>query len=186
MIKSIAIRNFIRKTLNETMSELTLLHGSGTRDIITKFNDNQFFTINDYIASNYAYNNGGYLYEVVISSLHPFELKSYHSVRQKEEHDKMITLLKNLYNEDVANHYERYYFTPSPSTTFGDIGYEPIISWAKKNGYDSLKFIDESYDTFIHDVCYIVFNGSSVQIKHIYDIDKHVESNFSIKPILIK
>ena len=72
------IRTTIREFLNETQnndSNLILYHGSNNRKIYNKFFNEQFYTVNDYIASNYAYNFGGLMYEVKVSNLKPFELK---------------------------------------------------------------------------------------------------------------
>lgn len=180
------INKKIRKILKENIdldtsqeSNLVLLHGSNNQKIYDRFYDNQFYTTNDYIASNYAYNFGGIMYEVKIENLNSFELKSYHRKNEFEKFSKMVSLLKQLYDEDVSNNYENRYFTPSPSSTFGKYGWNPIIEWCKKNGYDSIKFYDESFDTFVRDVTYLIFDGNKPKIIGIYKVEKAVESNFS-------
>jgi len=179
------IREFIRETIRQQLNEntqesnLILYHGSNTQKIFNHFHDNQFFTVNDYIASNYAYNFGGLMYKVKVNSLNPFELKSYHSTRELDKYQETIDLLKKLYNDEVANMYEKHYFIPSPSTTFGSLGYDPIIKWAKSNGYDSLRFMDESFDTYVRDITYLIFDGNKPNIIDILKVEDAVESNFS-------
>ncbi len=174
------VKESINEWLNEQSSNLTLYHGSNGKEIFSSFYDNQFFTVNDYIASNYAYNFGGFMYEVSVSHLNPFELQGYNQFKNPNEYNFMIDLLDKLYGETTSSHYERMYFTPSPSYTFGERGYEPIIKWAKENGYDSLKFVDESFDTFVHDITYIIFDGSKAKILSIFDVEDAVNSNFRI------
>jgi hypothetical protein len=174
------IKTTIREFLNENLdSNLTLYHGSNNTELYDKFHDNQFFTTNDYIASNYAYNFGGLFYEVKVNALKPFELLAYHKTRDAEKYEETIALLRELYDEDVVYNYEQHYFTPSPSVTFMQYGWAPIIEWSKKNGYDSLKFIDESFDTYVHDTTYLIFDGNKAKIQGIFDIEDAVESNFS-------
>ena len=57
--------------------------------------------------------------------------------------------------------------------------YDPLIKYAKENGYDSLKFWDESFDTFVKDWAYIIFDCSKVKIVEIYEVD--MEGNEFIK-----
>lgn len=175
------VREVIRDVLGEvtTDNNLTLYHGSGSREIFDMFYDNQFFTVNDYIASNYAYNFGGLMYKVKVDLLNPFELKGYDRTRDESKYYEMVGLLKELYDEDVAHNYERMYFTPSPSTTFGKYGWKPIVEWAKKNGYDSLKFVDESFDTFVRGISYLIFDGGKPKILDVYEVEDAVESNNS-------
>lgn len=170
----------IRKTLSESIddSNLVLWHGSNSRKLINNFYDNQFYTVNDYIASNYAYNFGGLLYEVKVASLNSFELNDYDKNRHPEKYTKMLSILKTVYGESVANRYENKYFSPSPSSTFGQQGWDPIIKYCKKIGHDSIKFTDESFDTLVHDVTYLIFNGNAPRILNIYEVEDAVESNF--------
>ncbi len=184
------LRHFITENIRKLINEghlngdnnLTLYHGSNNQKIYTHFLDNQFYTVNDYIASNYAYNFGGLMYEVHVSSLKPFELKSYNESREPEKYRFMINLLTELYDDRVAENYKNRYFTPSPSSTFMNHGWTPMINWAKENGYDSLKFTDESFDTFVHDTTYLIFKDNHIKIKAVYDVTEAVESNFS-KPM---
>ena len=177
-----SIRTIIREFSNEKITsdtDLILYHGSNNHKIYDKLFDNQFYTVNDYIASNYAYNFGGLMYEVKVSNLNPFELKGYHRFRESEKYDEMVDLLKTLYDDDVATRYENYYFTPSPSSTFYNYGWKPMIDWCKKNGYDSLKFYDESFDTFVQDITYLIFDGDKPKILSVYEVEDAVESRFS-------
>lgn len=179
------VRDF-KPLINETTeSNIKLYHGSNNQNIYKHFKDNQFFTVNDYIATNYAYNFGGLLYMVTVDSLNAFELNSYSKKNNPNEYEFMINLLKKLYNDEVVDNYERRYFTPSPSSTFMELGWNPIIQWAKENGYDSIKFIDESYDRYVRDVTYVIFNGNNVKINDVYDINDNVESDGN-KPIIKK
>lgn len=157
---------------------LRLYHGSNNRKIYDKFFDNQFYTVNDYIASNYAYNFGGLMYEVKVDKLNSFKLISYNVRREPEKYYKMVELLKNLYDENVAISYEQRYFTPSPSYTFGEKGWSPIINWCKNNGYDSIEFYDESFDTYVRDITYLIFDGETPEIVNIFTVEDAVESNF--------
>lgn len=158
---------------------LRLFHGSNSEKIFGKFRDDQFFTTNDYIASNYAYNFGGFMYEVMVDRLKPFELMGYDRRRESGKHNDMVNLLRGLYGDGVANAYVERYFFPSPSVTFGEQGWGPIIEWSISNGYDSLKFIDESFDTFIRDISYLIFDGGKVDIIGVYDVEDAVNSNFA-------
>ena len=176
------IKTTIREFLNETQnndSNLILYHGSNNRKIYNKFFNEQFYTVNDYIASNYAYNFGGLMYEVKVSNLKPFELKGYHIRRESERYNEMVDLLRTLYDDSVVNNYERRYFTPSPSSTFSEYGWTPLINWCKDNGYDSIKFYDESFDTFVRDITYLIFDGNKPKIIGVYEVEDAVESNFS-------
>lgn len=174
------VKNIVCKVLVENdNSNLVLYHGSKSRKIYNTFYDNQFYTVNDYIASNYAYNFGGLMYEVQISNLNPFELKDYDEQKESEKHLQMINLLTHLYDKDVAMNYKKRYFTPSPSSTFGEYGWEPLILWCKENNYDSIKFNDESFDTAIRDTTYLIFNGNKPKIIGVYTVEEAVESNFS-------
>ena len=174
------IKKVIREVLNENVyKDLILFHGSNDQKIITKFYDNQFYTENDYIASTYAYNFNGLMYEVKVKNLNSFELVPYNRYRQKDEHDKMVTLLSNLYNENVGREYERNYLTPSASRVFSAYGgWTPLIDWCKENGYDSIKFTDESFDVYIHGITYIIFDGNKPKINNIYEVYDAFESNF--------
>jgi hypothetical protein len=169
----------IKQIMEADKGEIMLYHGSNNRDIYTKFHDNQFYTVNDYIASNYAFNFGGLMYKVKVSNLNPYELKSYSPSRDPENYENTISLLTNLYDEDVAGRYAQRYFTPSPSSTFHPYGWHPIIKWCKENGYDSIKFVDESFDTYVHDTSYVIFDGSRVNIVAVYEVEDAVNSNFS-------
>ena len=42
--------------------------------MIENFKDNQFFSVGEYVPMTYAYNKGGYLYEVNIKELNPLDL----------------------------------------------------------------------------------------------------------------
>ena len=166
--------------LNENVyKDLILFHGSNNQKIITKFYDNQFYTVNDYVASTYAYNFNGLMYEVKVKNLNSFELIPYNRYKQKDEHDKMVTLLSNLYNENVGREYERNYLLPSASRNFGEYGWTPLIDWCKENGYNSIKLYDESYDVGISDITYIIFDGNKPKIINIYDVNEAIESNFA-------
>jgi hypothetical protein len=164
---------------------LILYHGSSSQKLFTQFNDYQFYTVNDYIASNYAYNLGGVIYEVEVSTLNPFKLDSgdmYSNLKdRREQYEFMNNLLKELYDEDTVEYFNQRYFTPSPTSTF-NTDWKPIIEYAKKQGYDSLEFIDESFDTYVQDISYIIFDGKKVNIKAVYDITDAVESNFEKEP----
>jgi hypothetical protein len=187
-ILRVIIKNNLKKFLNENSKEndLILYHGSDSKKIFKKFYDNQFFTVNDYIASSYAYNRNGFLYKVSVKKLNPFELESNYvklsgKTMKDEKPDKyelISKLLKDFYGEEVLNNWIRYGFYPSPSYAFHfhEKGWTPIIDWAKKNGYDSFKFIDESLDTFIKDRSYMIFDGSIPKILEIFDIHEAFES----------
>lgn len=172
----------IRKSLNESTNatNLVLWHGSNSRKLIANFYDSQFYTVNDYIAANYAYNFGGLLYEVKVASLNSFELNDYDKDRHPEKYTEMMSILKTVYDESVANRYSNKYFSPSPSSTFGQQGWDPIIKYCKENEYDSIKFVDESFDTLVHDVTYLIFNGNTPRILNVYDVEDAVESNFDV------
>src|SRR5690606_42058994 len=133
------LKEFLNEGQNND-SNLTLYHGSNNRKPYNKFLNDQFYTVNDYIASTYAYNFGGLMYEVKVSKLKPFELKDYHINRESEKYNEMVDLLRTLYDDNVANNYEKRYFAPSPSSTFSEYGWSPLINWCKDNGYDSIKF----------------------------------------------
>jgi hypothetical protein len=175
------IKETIREYLNENVyKDLILFHGSNDQKIITKFYDNQFYTVNDYVASTYAYNFNGLMYEVKVKNLNSFELRGYNVYRQKDEHDKMVTLLSNLYNENVGREYERNYLHPSPSWVFSAYGgWTPLIDWCKENGYDSIKLFDQSFDVYIIDTTYIIFDGNKPKITNIYEVYDAFESDFA-------
>ena len=171
------ISTTILEYLNEkedTKTELILYHGSGENKPIQKFHNNQFYTINDYIACNYAENNGGLVYKVKASIKKTLELKGNY-VRLGGESMKTIEpkqynleydLIKKLYGNSALEFWTRHGFNPSPANVFsGD--YTPLINWAKENGYDSVKFFDESFDTFVRDITYIIFNGDDIKILEI-------------------
>jgi hypothetical protein len=173
------IKKKLRKYLIENLStNMTLYHGSSDLKIFDRFYDNQFFTVNDYIASSYAYNLGGLMYEVEVPSLNSFNLKNYDKERNPDEYHNMVNLIKELYGDESAKKYERNYFHPSPATTFYPSDFEPMINWAKDNGYDSLMFIDESFDRHIRDTSYNIFDGNKVKIKSIFDVNDAFESDF--------
>jgi len=126
------IKTTLREFLTESQSSLILYHGSNNREIYDRFFDKQFFTINDYIASNYAYNFGGLMYEVKVNNLNPFELRGYNEIRESDKYNEMVNLLTELYDVNVAHNYKQKYFTPSPSSTFVEDGWNPLINWCKK------------------------------------------------------
>jgi hypothetical protein len=177
-INILTFHQYITESQN-TDTNLILYHGSNNRKIFNNFFDDQFYTVNDYIASNYAYNFGGLMYEVKVNKLNAFELKGYNKLRESDKYNEMINLLTNLYDEGVAHFYERRYFSPSPSSTFGKYGWKPLIDWCKKNGFDSIKFQDESFDTFVRDITYLIFDGNKPKINSVYEVEDAVESNFS-------
>ena len=194
---SFSLKNFVATTIREYLNEginnanLILYHGSNNHKLYDKFYDNQFFTVNDYIASNYAYNQGGLLYKVVVNKLNPLSLV--------EEPERMANIqgvfgkggpylsgsdyyirdiIEKLYGNDRVKLMAKYGMGGKLATIIGG-DFAPLIKWAKKQGYDSLKFYDESFDTFIQDVTYIVFDGDKPKITDIYDIKDAVESDFS-------
>ena len=195
-----------RKIINEVVANfvngnksknLTLYHGSDNRKIYNSFFDNQFFTVNDYIASNYAYNNGGYMYKVLVS-LNPLNLIEN---RDRMENSKgevgkggpytsgtdyfIVELMGTLYGDDAVDYMKKYGFNNHlPNIVDGD--YEPLIKYAKSNGFDSLLFIDESFDAMIKDSTYIIFDGKKPKIVNVYDVDDAVDSNFSVDFKIIK
>ena len=184
---------------NESSTTITkLFHGSNSLNIIKKFNDNQFFTTNDYIAMSYAYNGGGLYYEVE-ASLNPLIIKEDYN-RMPRTHSGhilsgtdsfILNLLGNLYGEKTVERYEKRGIPNSLSyllqQEFGEMpNYTPLIEYAKKNGYNSLIFNDESFDTFVTGDGYIIFDGSDIEIKGIYDITEHFESRFVKEPIKIQ
>jgi len=179
------LRKFIATTIREYLNEqeiggsgLILYHGSGEDKPFEKFNNNQFFTVNDYIACNYAENNGGLLYKVKTDIRKTLELKgNYVSLGGKsmktiepEQYELEYSLVKKLYGDSALEHWLNHGFNPSPAHVFnGD--YTAIINWAKNNGYDSIKFFDESFDTFVRDITYIIFNGNNIKIIDVSEPD---------------
>jgi hypothetical protein len=176
--KEMAIKRYIVENINnKTERNLTLYHGSNTEEIIETFHDNQFFTANDYIANNYAYNWGGLIYEVKVNSLKPLFLKGNYKMfggrsmqtEEPEQYELEYNMVKKLYGDKALQSWLSRGFYPSPSYVFYNKGYEPVIEFAKKLGFDSLKFIDESFDTFVKDITYVIFNGRSVEIVKSYE-----------------
>lgn len=146
------------------MKNLQLYHGSSTQERFTSFFDGQFYTVNEYIAESYAENFGGSVYTVQVQGLVALELVDYDVNINKDKHDAMVALLRSIYGEDVAENYSKRCFWPSPSATFGEKGWQPIIDWAKLNGYNAIIFIDESFDTFVRDTTYLIFDGTLPKI----------------------
>ena len=162
------IKQIIRECLNEEKNNtnLTLYHGSNDNKEFKRFDDYQFYTVNDYIACNYAENNGGLLYKVSVNNLNSLELKgNYYGMdkREPELYKFEYNLIKNLYGDDELNYWINRGFTPSPAYTFRG-NWDPIIKWAKNNGFNSLKFRDESFDTFVKDDTYLIFDGNNIKI----------------------
>ena len=186
MIPIDALPSNIKKTFAHMLKEdsqtsMTLYHGSDNQKIYDKFNDNTFFTVNDYIASNYAYNNGGFMYKVKVNINNSLELKgNYHNMETKEPgvYKFEYNLMKKLYGEEGLKYWLNRGFYPSPAYTFnGD--FTPIINWAKANGYDSIKFMDESSDKGVRDITYIIFDSNKVEIVDVYDVVDAFETNFT-------
>lgn len=178
--------------------KLTLFHGSNTTDIFDRFKDNQFFTEEDYLPMTYAYNQGGYIYEVETDKLNPLVLLEVQN-RMKNRRGEIgkggpyisgsdyyiLDLFKKLYSSNTVDYIKKHGFGGKIATSI-DGDFKPLIEYAKSEGYDSLKFLDESFDTQSHDITYIIFDGSKVKVKHIYDINDEFESNDSSDRIKIK
>ncbi len=103
----------------------------------------------------------------------------------------MRELIGDLYDEHILDKFKQRGFDSSPSMLFtrkfGEApDYEPIIKYAKEHGYDSLRFIDESFDTYVRDTTYMIFDGSKVKITGVFDVVDAVESNYSKEPVRIK
>jgi hypothetical protein len=94
-------------------------------------------------------------------------------------------ILQELYGDDVVNYVEKHGLGGKIASAI-DVDFEPLIKYAKDNGYDSLKFLDESFEGFSTDITYIIFDGSKIKIKHIYDITEYVDSGYETPPIKIK
>lgn len=172
-MKDLQIKTIIQEFLIEhvTNNKLILYHGSNSTKIFNKILNNQFFSINDYLAASYAYNLNGLLYQVEINNLNYFELQSFDKHENPDKYEDMVVLLTTLYNKNIANNYIKRYFTPSPTYTFEDFGWQPIIDYCKEQGYNSIKFIDESFDKNVRDVSYLIFDGNKCKILNIYNID---------------
>lgn len=157
---------YIRKMLRESLegSLITLYHGSGDEEIYASLNSNQFYSANDYIGENYAQNRGGYLYEVE-ANLNPLVMLD---VAHTEEF--YTELFGKLYDEFAVRRYKNYGLNYVTFTFIVDQDYGPISEYAKSKGFNSIKFWDESFDGNVRDVSYMVFDGSSVQIKQVYDV----------------
>lgn len=173
------ISPLILNTLNEEQtSNLILYHGSDSLKKYDRFLDNQFYSVNDYIASNYAENNGGLVYKVKVNKLKPFKLVGNYAMsggrgmktEEPEQYKLEYNLISKLYGEQSLDLWLKRGFNPSPAYVFGG-DWTPIIKWARTNGYDSLQFIDESFDTFVRDVTYLIFKGSKVKILDVFPPD---------------
>lgn len=165
-----SINEQYKHVVNEEITTNNILyHGSGDDVPFKKFYDNQFFTVNDYIANNYAYNNGGLVYKVKANISNSLELKgNYHGMDKREpnRYEFEYNLIKKLYGDDALDYWDKRGFNPSPANTFnGD--WRPIIEWAKSNGYDSIKFIDESFDKAVRDMSYIIFDSNRIEILNV-------------------
>lgn len=157
------------KAVNENGEPITMYHGSGTKADIKQFYDNQFFTPNDYIAENYAENQDGKTHKVYISTKNPLEISEnkdrmdrYNGILVSGSDKKMIELLNNLYGGNAVKLYKGYGLTKG----LGNIvegNFEPLIKYAKENGFDSLKFKDVSFDQLISADTYLVFDGKNVK-----------------------
>ena len=99
--------------------------------------------------------------------------------KHPKRHEEMVELFKSLYDNVVADKYKKRGLYPSASNTISPYDFTPLIKWAKDNGYDSLKFMDESYDRSLTDMTYIIFDGNKPKICGVYDVEDAIESNFS-------
>lgn len=171
--------------LNEKNDTLILYHGSGSETIFNKFNDNQFFTPNDYIAMCYAYNRGGLLYEVLPDKLNPLilledrdRMKENSSGRKLVGSDTFINeLFLKLYSNDVLETYHKYGLQYQSFSFIINSNYEPLIKYAKLHNFNSLKFWDESFDTYVKDYSYMIFDSDDLIINKIYDVD-YIQGEF--------
>lgn len=165
---------FVNEQVENDRSGLILYHGSDEGKPFSKFNNDQFFTVNDYIACNYAENKGGLVYKVNVDKKYlrnTLELKGNYlrldgesmKTIEPKQYELEYNLVKKLYGDSALGDWLKRGFYPSPAHVFsGD--YKPLINWAKNNGYDSIKFFDESFDTFVRDITYIIFNGNNIKI----------------------
>jgi hypothetical protein len=164
--------------LIESESNLILFHGSSTDKPITTIYDNQFYTAVDTIAASYAFNKGGLLYKVSVSKLNPFEIKEDDNRMTRLNSGPLLSgsdkfwydIFYELYGKNTADYFSEVGFVYGLGKVVnGDVG--PLIKLAKSKGYDSLKFMDESFDVSIVGMSYVIFDGSKAKIKNVYEID---------------
>jgi len=159
-------------------SKLILWHGSSSDKVINRFRDNSFFA-SDYIAQSYAFNLGGLLYKVEVDGLNPFILQEERARMKNLSSGAALSgtdpffeeLFTKLYGENELDFFHKYGLQYHTFTALVNGNYDPLIKYAKENGYDSLKFWDESFDTFVKDFAYIIFDGSKVKIVDVYEVD---------------
>lgn len=177
--ESLSLTKLFEQLLKENDTNLILFHGSSSQSkLFENFKDNQFFTTNDYIAHNYAYNQGGYLYETKVNSLNPFGVFDNQERLTKRNGGGYIAgtdpfwieLLGKLYDKNTVEFYQSYGFSRGLGN-LTDNNPLPLCNYAKQRGYDSLKFVDESFDGFVRDMCYIIFDGHKPKIIAVYRVD---------------
>lgn len=166
--------------------KIDALHGSRDGGF-DKFNDDSFYTTNDYIASSYSW--GGKLYEVEISDIKPLILYDNLIINKTEldysKENRMlrkniagsdwfyIKLYYDVYGIDVVERYIKGSFRSVSYIVDGD--YKPLIEYISKYGADSLMMNDESYDKQISDTTFFIPDSNKINIKNIYDIDNNGE-----------
>ena len=157
------------KAVDKSGEPIQMYHGSGTSKDFEDFNDNSFFTPNDYIAENYAENQGGKVHKRYIYTKNPLEVsedasrmsRSNSGMLRAGTDSNIINLLSKLYGKDAVDTYKQYGLTKGLGNIVqGD--FEPLIKYAKENGHDSIKFKDVSFDHLMTDDTYLVFDPKNV------------------------
>jgi hypothetical protein len=189
---------YLKKFYENNSNLITLYHGSDSIKPFKRFKDNQFFSTGEYVASTYAYNNGGLLYKIE-AILNPFIFIEDQRRMQNSRGEIgkggpyymgtdffIADLILKLYDKESHEAFKKRGLYPSPAYILTDNNYLPLINYAKKRGFNSLKFWDESFDVGIRDECYIIFNGNDISIKSVYEVDMPTEENkFSYNKINI-
>ena len=153
------------------------------------FNEDTFFSSNDYVAGSYSNENAIPEYEVFLNIRNPLNLLGGNELRTRngmlisgsDPYDvnafkKAIMELPNDYKtpalggyldkeklfNSIIRDYENIEYIDYNNQS---VGWDAIIKYAKKEGFDGVFMKDESFDTFVkYQVSQITFNANQIKL----------------------
>jgi chaperonin cofactor prefoldin len=163
---------------NRIYSESNLILDHGADDKYTSLKDNTFLCESgSYVPKNYAENVGGYIITCKVDSLKVLDicndnsgrLQEYRGMKISGSDPLMYSFLAHVISEDVAERYKKKGLRVFSRVLNDNTDLNRLISYAKSKGCDALKFMDESFDTYIQDITYVVFDGDKLNVIKITD-----------------
>jgi hypothetical protein len=161
----------------KTETNLVLDHGADGK--YTQLKDNTYLCEQgSYVPNNYAENVGGYIITCKVTKLTVLDLSYENRENLKQQpggfkisgtDPEMFKFINEVISGEGAEKYQKYGLGVFSKILGGMRDLGKLVAYAKSIGCDALKFRDESFDTYIQDNTYVVFDGNKLDVVSITD-----------------